>query len=243
MSHNQKSSKYFSLKNLQARKWRAILITDLIAWLFTVIGIYWFKEYGIGIFILTPLFIGVSSVIIYGSGQETKVKEAFAISTFTLIFYTLGLLIFAIEGIICLLMAAPIGLLICWTGAVIGHVIISKIPDRTRTFFILFGVLIPLSAFVDKNISPELTAVTTSVEIEANPEIVWKQLIAFPPLKQPQEWLFRAGIAYPTDATIQGSGVGAIRHCNFTTGSFVEPVTVWDEPVCLNSMCWSNLLL
>jgi hypothetical protein len=23
---------------------------------------------------------------------------------------------------------------------------------------------------------------------------------------------------------------GAVRHCNFTTGSFVEPITVWDEP-------------
>jgi hypothetical protein len=29
---------------------------------------------------------------------------------------------------------------------------------------------------------------------------------------------------------LEGSGVGAIRHCNFTIGSFVEPVTVWDEP-------------
>ena len=35
---------------------------------------------------------------------------------------------------------------------------------------------------------------------------------------------------YPINATIQGSGVGAIRHCNFTTGSFVEPITVWNEP-------------
>ena len=24
--------------------------------------------------------------------------------------------------------------------------------------------------------------------------------------------------------------MGAIRHCNFTTGSFVEPITTWDEP-------------
>ena len=25
-------------------------------------------------------------------------------------------------------------------------------------------------------------------------------------------------------------GVGAIRRCNFTTGTFVEPITKWDEP-------------
>ncbi|NBP97360.1 MAG: hypothetical protein EBU25_05975 [Burkholderiaceae bacterium] len=28
---------------------------------------------------------------------------------------------------------------------------------------------------------------------------------------------------------IVGKGVGSVRHCNFTTGSFVEPITVWDE--------------
>ena len=27
-----------------------------------------------------------------------------------------------------------------------------------------------------------------------------------------------------------GSGVGAERHCIFTTGEFVEPITTWDEP-------------
>jgi hypothetical protein len=31
-------------------------------------------------------------------------------------------------------------------------------------------------------------------------------------------------------AEIQGSGVGAVRHCVFSTGPFVEPIEVWDEP-------------
>ena len=34
------------------------------------------------------------------------------------------------------------------------------------------------------------------------------------------------GITYPTHA----EGVGAIRKCNFTTGRFLEPITIWDEP-------------
>ena len=25
--------------------------------------------------------------------------------------------------------------------------------------------------------------------------------------------------------------VGAVRHCIFSTGPFVEPITVWDEPI------------
>jgi hypothetical protein len=30
-------------------------------------------------------------------------------------------------------------------------------------------------------------------------------------------------------ARIEGTGVGAIRYGDFTTGSFVEPITAWDE--------------
>ena len=34
-----------------------------------------------------------------------------------------------------------------------------------------------------------------------------------------------------TSQQVEGRGVGAIRYCEFSTGSFVEPITVWDEPV------------
>jgi len=53
--------------------------------------------------------------------------------------------------------------------------------------------------------------------------------VTFPDLPPPTEWLFRAGVAAPTRARIEGRGVGAIRYCDFTTGSFVEPITAWEE--------------
>ena len=37
-------------------------------------------------------------------------------------------------------------------------------------------------------------------------------------------------MAYPIRARIEGTGVGAVRHCEFSTGPFVEPIEVWDEP-------------
>ena len=59
---------------------------------------------------------------------------------------------------------------------------------------------------------------------------VWDEVVAFSPIDEPLSWMFRAGMSYPKDAWIEGRGVGAIRYCNFNTGSFVEPITVWDEP-------------
>jgi hypothetical protein len=57
---------------------------------------------------------------------------------------------------------------------------------------------------------------------------VWKHVIAFPPLAEPSDLAFRVGIAYPKRAEIRGAGVGAVRYCVFSTGAFVEPITVWD---------------
>jgi hypothetical protein len=95
----------------------------------------------------------------------------------------------------------------------------------------LVGSVPALMAFEDSRENKEkLRAVVTSIDIKASPEIVWQQVIAFPDLKAPTEFIFKTGIAYPINATIIGSGVGAVRHCNFSTGSFIEPITVWDQP-------------
>jgi hypothetical protein len=60
--------------------------------------------------------------------------------------------------------------------------------------------------------------VRTAIEINAAPEQVWKHVLALPDLAGPTEWFF-----------IEGSGPGAIRYCEFSTGAFVEPIEEWDE--------------
>lgn len=55
-------------------------------------------------------------------------------------------------------------------------------------------------------------------------------MVAFAEIPPPKELLFRAGIAYPIRAEISGHGVGAVRHCIFSTGPFADPIEVWDEP-------------
>lgn len=70
----------------------------------------------------------------------------------------------------------------------------------------------------------------SSIEINAPPAAVWQKVIAFSEIPPPTEAIFRAGIAYPIRAEISGHGPGAIRRCEFSTGPFVEPIEVWDEP-------------
>jgi hypothetical protein len=58
--------------------------------------------------------------------------------------------------------------------------------------------------------------------------------VGFSELPPPGELVFHLGIAHPLRARIESSGVGAVRHCEFSTGSFVEPITRWEPPTRLS---------
>lgn len=212
------------------RKWIAVGLTVIISGFLTLWGIYGIGQYGIALFILTPLFIGAGSTILYGLKKDITKREAWLIGLLTLGVFTAGLLVFAIEGIICIVMAAPFGILLTWVGSLIGYAIINKTPNNAPTAMLILIGIIPTMAFIEKDNEPSLTLVVTSIEINADPKTVWKNVVEFPQLDEPTEFIFKTGIAYPINAKIDGTGVGALRHCNFTTGSFVEPITVWDEP-------------
>lgn len=212
------------------RKWVAIGVTAFVAYLLTAWGIYGIGEYGIALFVLTPLFIGASSSVLYGCNRRMTRRAARNVSFRTLGIFTAGLLITAMEGLICVIMAVPFGILLTWVGSLLGYELVERTPRNTTALLLFLTCSIPSLSFIEKNYRPPLTSVTTTIEINASPETVWKNVIAFPQLPAPIAFIFKTGIAYPINATIDGKGVGAVRHCNFNTGSFVEPITVWDEP-------------
>lgn len=85
-----------------------------------------------------------------------------------------------------------------------------------------------------------LLEVVTAIEVNATPAAVWKHVVEFTELPPPMEALFKLGIAYPIRAEIRGRGPGAVRNCLFSTGPFVEPIEVWDEPRLLSFSVTSN---
>jgi hypothetical protein len=134
----------------------------------------------------------------------------------------------------CLLMAAPIAMFLALLGGLIGLVIQTHHWGAHHRPAMLRAILFFLpSAFFGEHaaaLKPPDFVVHSAVEINAPPEVVWHQVIAFAEIPPPQELLFRAGIAYPIRAEISRLGVGATRLCIFSTGVFEEPITVWDEP-------------
>ncbi|WP_109694820.1 SRPBCC family protein [Chitinophaga deserti] len=214
------------------RTWIAVSVITIVSWLITAVIFYQLEDYGFVLFLVLPFFMGFGTVSLYGYRNPNKISYSLSwkLGIITLLAYAAGLLFFAMEGLICIAMATPLGLPLIWMGSTLGYWMVNKQPGKTPTLMIILAGSIPLISFIEKDTPPELNAVVTSIEIAADPQTVWKNVIEFPQLDEPTEFLFKTGIAYPINAKIEGEGVGAIRHCNFTTGSFVEPVTVWNPP-------------
>ena len=211
----------------------SITLSCIVGWAFGYLATNIFKTYALGLFLWLPMVLGATSTLILAYKNSVIRKQLRNNAYLTLLIFCLGFLVFAWEGVICLLMAAPISFVCTYLGFLIGYSFSkSRINTNTPTVVILLLFSVPsFMAFEDKiNPTENLRSVTTSIEINASAEKVWKSVIAFPQLKEPTEFIFKTGIAYPINATIAGHGVGAVRHCNFSTGSFVEPITVWDEP-------------
>jgi hypothetical protein len=141
-----------------------------------------------------------------------------------------ALLLFGIEGFFCLLMALPIAAALALPGAIVGWALMAN-ARRLAAPVSLWLVALPGSAALENAVAtPTLRQVTTTVEVDAPPERVFSHVIGFSEMPPPSEWVFRAGIAYPIRARLDGEGVGAVRRCEFSTGAFVEPITAWEPP-------------
>ncbi|MBS7333710.1 MAG: hypothetical protein KIG88_08975 [Weeksellaceae bacterium] len=203
----------------------------IIGAILLTIGVKFIESYGIAIFLILPFFIGaITTILLKKKRPEIYTLSNSVFSAFiNILVISLTILLVGIEGLICIVMASPILLLFVFIGAAIAHTYVDKIKN-TNAVIIFFTTAILGFSFSEREKTPSLSEVKTSIIINAPIETVWENVVVFPQLDEPTELLFKAGIAYPINATIEGEGVGAIRYCNFTTGSFVEPITTWNAP-------------
>jgi hypothetical protein len=193
-------------------------------------SVYLLSAYGGSLFLGTPMLMGVSASYFFNRPVSHGFAASAGIGAAALLLGFVALLLFALEGVICLMMAAPLALPIAALGGLLGKAIADA--SRRPAYEIAAAlVTLPLWTMTEAWLiqAPE-RVVLTSVEIEAPPAIVWNNVVEFPELPRERAWYFRLGIACPERAEISGRGVGAVRRCEFTTGTFVEPIKVWDEP-------------
>ena len=183
--------------------------------------------YGLTLFVALPVAVGAFGTWV--SKPKTAGKAVVAGMTANLI-ASLAFLLAGQEGVICIAMALPLALPLGALGGWLAYRTTHKPSFANGTAMLLILPLSFATLGFDVTAKPDVFQVRSSIEIAASPERVWKNVIAFSELPAPHEWYFKSGIAYPMRARIGGTGRGAVRYCEFSTGPFVEPIEVWDEP-------------
>lgn len=188
--------------------------------------------YGAALFFVTPVMMGAAAGWDYNRSRQRPVGRTLAVAALTVVIAGGAMLLFAIEGVVCLTMASPIALVAAFIGALVGRFVADNggtgRPIQATMVFLALPLLAGFEAAAPQD--EPVREVRSHIIIDAPPEAIWPHVIGFAELPPPSEFVFRAGIAYPMRARIEGEGIGAIRHCEFSTGAFVEPITRWEPP-------------
>jgi hypothetical protein len=209
-----------------------VVVASLIGLVLVIFGTKMMAMYSWGLFLGVPFLMGFASSWFLNRYTVHTVGQTVWMSMAPLGLLGGALLFLGLEGLICLAMAIPLAAPSCIAGGLVARSILQgDRPEVAPGAFTACVALLPVMMFGEHaaKMEPPVIAVTTSIVIDAPVDVVWRNVISFPPLAPPQEMIFKAGVAYPIAGQIVGSGVGAVRYCRFSTGDFVEPITTWDE--------------
>jgi hypothetical protein len=191
-------------------------------------------KYGWGLFVALPFTMGFIAAGIHGIREQRSMAACITVAVTSVGLLGCSMLAFAIEGAICLMMAVPLAIPLAAIGGACGFFVQKRWSgeDAAPAFLAILLAFTPGVQWMEHVLArrPNVFVVRSAVDINASPEEVWKRVVAFSEIPPPHELLFRVGIAYPIRAEITGQGVGAERHCVFSTGAFVEPIQIWEEP-------------
>ncbi|MFN0149583.1 MAG: SRPBCC family protein [bacterium] len=186
------------------------------------------KRYTAALFLGAPFAMGAVTAFIFNRDRDATLRRTAAVVALMVLIVSAVAFLLATEGLVCIAMALPIVLPAALMGAVLGRSLATLRRSRVTPAFLAAGALSFCALLEPADSGRLMHEVRSMVEIDAPPERVWPYVLAFRPIPEPTDLLFRSGMAYPRSAHIEGDGVGAIRYCVFSTGAFVEPITAWE---------------
>ena len=184
---------------------------------------------------LVPLVLGFL-VVWFGEAEKSWLRRIFGPWLAGLLFMAAAIG-FQLEGLICVILWLPLVLAMSTLGGILaGGLLDSRASAGTRRFCVAAVALLPfvggpLEALRERE--TEIRTAHVSIEIAASPARVWKQIRTVPRITEAEHGFslsHRLGFPRPTEALLEGTGVGAVRYARFEGGVlFVEKVTEWEE--------------
>jgi hypothetical protein len=210
--------------------WKAVVLgvaVGLGVTLFAVaVGTLLFGAYGYGVFVVSPFLVGAIAAYFANRTQDIGAGRTAKLVAGATVIGGMGLVAAALEGVICVVLASPLGFGVALVGGLFGRAIaqFSRRPARQA----LSGFAILPMVFAVENVLPPATTFDSyqTIEVAAPPKTVWQAVLRMDSMDEPG-LPFRLGVAYPIRGEVIGEGVGAVRRGEFSTGIAIERVTEW----------------
>jgi hypothetical protein len=188
-----------------------------------------FKTYGQGIFLASPFVIGAVTAFMANRRSELSLGQSTGIVGITGFAACMMLLGLALEGILCVVVVAPLAVGAAMLGGLLGRELALRIKNPGRKIASSIAVL-PLIFALEAAFPPVARFETQqSIEVRAEAAHVWKAIVQMETIEEPLLLAHRLGLAYPVRGRVFGAGVGALRYGDFSTGTAIERVTEWVE--------------
>jgi hypothetical protein len=185
-----------------------------------------FGAYGWGLFVMTPFLVGVTTAYLANRRAPLSSGRTMSLVISAVALGSVALIMLALEGLFCLLLAAPLGLAVAVVGGAIGREIAVSL-HRKGTPLMSVAVLPLIFALEAASPPAAPIVVRETIEISAPRAAVWRALTSGEPIASPPGLVGSAGLAYPIRGRLTGEGVGAERIGEFSTGTARERVTEW----------------
>lgn len=186
-----------------------------------------YSNYGIGLFVVLPILAGFVAGLISNKNRNTSVKVAWLTALAIYFLVMLAMMIFAIEGIVCLLMALPLAVPFIALGVFSARALSFYYESNRNTHVSFVPVLALVSlglCFYDPG--PVIRTEETKLIINAPPEKIWPYLFELHNVPSPDSWVLRTGVAFPVEVRCASPHVGAIRECVLSTGVMREHISL-----------------
>ncbi len=211
--------------------WTAVtfgVIAGMGLTLFAVaVGALVFRTYGFGLFVVSPFVIGATAGYFGNRADDLGTSGTIRLVIGAALLGGVALIAVALEGAVCLVLAAPLGLGVAVLGGLMGRAIALR-TQRSPGSTLSAAALLPLAFALESVLITTINFDTVeSIEIGAPPAAVWSAIVHMQPMTEAPGLPFRLGVAYPLGGRIVGEGVGALRYGEFSTGTAIERVTEW----------------
>lgn len=189
--------------------------------------------------VVTPFSLGALAAFMAARGERTSPRRDAGVAAKAMLLFLLTMFITLLEGLICIVLVLPVFM----AAAVLGGVLAGWLHRRTLdskgtvSAFVLLPLLLgPVEATLPPSQSEQ--TVTTTIHIDAPPEVVFDQLADVRRI-DPDELGFAfvhlIGLPKPIEADMRGTGVGAVRVSRWEKNvRFEEVITHWQRPTAMH---------